>query len=222
MNITIIGGGKVGYYLVQTLLPYNHNISLIERNFEACELIAEKFDILVINGDGTDINILEKANVDNTNTFISVTGKDEENLIACQLAKRNFGVNRTVARVNNPKNIEIFLNLGVDIPISSTSIIADHIEQEVDYKGIKTILKLRGKEIIISEIKITWGSPACDKTLMDISMPKECVITSIIRDKKVIIPNGQNKLLNGDFIMVVSSESKQKELADYFLGEKKK
>ncbi len=218
MYIVIAGGGKIGYYLVKTLLPYKHKIAIIEPQEELCRKIANELHIPVVNGDGTDIDTLAEIELEKANTFIAVTGKDEDNLISCQLAKRNFGVKRTIARVNNPKNIEVFQKLGVDIAVSSTSIIADLIEQEIDYTGIKTLMKLKSGKLVLSEIRITDKSPVCNKSLKDINIPRDCVLISVIRDEEVIIPNGFTILKVGDYIISVSNKDDQQELKEYFIG----
>lgn len=217
MNIIIVGGGKVGYYLTKTLLPYKHKVTVIEPQKELCEKIADQLNIAVVNGDGTNIDDLSSCGADKADIFIAVTGRDEDNLIACQLAKRNFGVKRTIARVNNPKNITVFERLGVDMAVSSTSIIADLIEQEVDYNGMKTLMKLKNGKIALSEILITAGSPVCNKSLKDIDIPRDCILVSVIRDEEVVIPNGFTVLHEGDYVIAVSSQEDQLKLRNYFL-----
>ncbi len=218
MFIVIAGGGKVGYYLVKTLQQYKHKIVVIERQKELCHKIANQLDICVVNGDGTNIDHLTESMVNEADIFIAVTGKDEDNLIACQLAKRNFGVKRTIARVNNPKNIVIFEKLGVDIAVSSTSVIADLIEQEVDFTGMKTLMKLKNGKIALSEVLISQTSPVINKSLKEITIPKDCILISIVRNESVIIPKGETVLLAGDFIIAASSIQDQQELKDFFLG----
>ncbi|NJD02382.1 MAG: TrkA family potassium uptake protein [Ruminiclostridium sp.] len=217
MYIIIVGGGKVGYYLAKTLLAYKHKVIVIEPVREMCEKVANELNIPVCNGDGTTIDILTEMDASRADILIAVTGRDEDNLIACQLAKRNFGVKRTIARVNNPKNIQVFEKLGVDIAVSSTSIIADLIEQEVDYSGMKTLIKLKDGKIVLSEIIISPGSQVCDKSLKDLSIPRDCILVSVIRDEEVIIPNGFTVLKAGDFIVTVSSQEDQNELKNYFI-----
>ena len=218
MYIIIVGGGKVGYYLAKTLLPYKHRVTLIESQKDLCEKIANELNIAVCNGDGTSIEKLEELEADKADIVIAVTGKDEYNLIACQLAKRNFGVKRTIARVNNPKNIQVFEKLGVDIAVSSTSIIADLIEQEVDYSGMKTLLQMKNGKITLSEIFIFEESPICGKSLKELEIPRDCVLISVIRDEEVIIPNGFTVLQKGDYIIVVSSKEDQSTVRNYFVG----
>ncbi len=218
MRIVIAGGGKVGYYLVKTLLPYKHKITVIETKPELCEKIANELNVCSINGDGTNIEHLTIANVDKADIFIALTGRDQENLIACQLAKRNFGASRTIARVNNPKNISVFEKLGVDKAVSSTSIIADLIEQEVDYSGMVTLMELKGGLITLNELVITKDSPVINKNLKELRIPKGCLLISVIREDEVIIPSGDTIILEGDFIITASSMKDKQVIKDYFIG----
>jgi len=218
MFIVAAGGGKLGYYLVKTLLPFKHKITLIEPKLDVCEKIANELNIMVINGDATKIDDLSKAETDKADIYIAITGRDEDNLISCQLAKKNFGVKRTIARVNNPKNIAVFEKLGVDIAVSSTSIIADMIEQEVDYSGIRTLMRLKNGRVVISEMQASKDSPVCNRSLKEINLPKGCIVISVIRDGEVIIPNGKTVILEGDYIVAVSSEKDQQKLREYFIG----
>lgn len=218
MVIVIAGGGKVGYYLTKTLLSFKHNVTVIEPNAELCEKLANELNISIINGDGTDIDYLAEADTDKAQTFIAVTGKDEDNLIACQLAKSNFGVARTIARVNNPKNIEVFQRLGVDIAVSSTSIIANLIEQEVDYAGMKTLMRLKSGKLVLSEIQVNKKSPVCEKSLREVDLPRDCILISVIRDEEVIVPNGYTVLHEGDSVIAVSSQESQQDLRDFLIG----
>ena len=218
MYIIVAGGGKLGYYLVKTLLSYKHKLTVIEPKVELCEKLANELNIPAFNGDATDLDILTQVEAEKADTFIAVTGKDEDNLIACQLAKRNFGVRRTIARVNNPKNVEVFQKLGVDLAVSSTSIIADLIEQEVDYTGMKTLLRLKSGKLVLNEIVITEKSPVVNKSLKDINIPKDCIIILVIWGEEVIIPNGFTVLKDKDYIIAVSSKQDQQELREFFIG----
>lgn len=200
------------------MLPYKHKITVIETKPELCEKIANELNVCAINGDGTNIEHLTIANVDKADIFIALTGRDQENLIACQLAKRNFGASRTIARVNNPKNISVFEKLGVDKAVSSTSIIADLIEQEVDYSGMVTLMELKGGLITLNELVITKDSPVINKNLKELRIPKGCLLISVIREDEVIIPSGDTIILEGDFIITASSMKDKQVIKDYFIG----
>ena len=205
MRITIVGGGKVGYYLAKTLLPEHHIIHMLETNPQRCQKIANELNIPVINGDGTKLQDLIAADIRNTDILVAATGKDEINLIACQLAKRKFGVKKTIARVINPKNFMIFEALGVDTYLSSTAIIAELIEREIDNDGMRLVSNLKGDRILLSEVNVTHTSQVREKTLKEIAMPSGCAVVSIIRGAEVIIPKGDTRLLPGDGVIVVST-----------------
>jgi trk system potassium uptake protein TrkA len=218
MYIVIVGGGKVGYYLTKTLLAYKHKIAMIEQNKSICEKIADDLNIPVFIGDATRIDVLTAAESNKADIFIAVTGQDEENLICCQLAKTNFGVKRTIARVNNPKNIKVFQSLGVDTAVSSTSLISDLIEQEVDYSGMKTLTSIKNDKIVMCEILITKSSIVCNKKLRDLMIPEGCFIVSVIKQNEIITPTDNTLFRDGDSIIVVSPREIKEEIRDYFIG----
>lgn len=203
MKVLVVGGGKVGYYLAQTLLEHGHKPYIIEQDRELCTNIANKLDIPVICGDGTTIGALESARVESCDAIIGVTGKDEVNLVVCQLAKKRYGVPKTVARVNNPKNLEVMKKLGVDIPISSTDSIARLLEREVDASTMKQLLSINRGEATISELQVPVDYYRSGVTLSALSLPDECVIVSITRDGKLIIPRGNTQILGGDKVIVI-------------------
>lgn len=218
MKIVIAGGGKVGFYLAKTLLSYRHEVQIIEVKRDRCEKIADKLNIPVHNGDATKINMLRSSEAEKADIFIAVTGLDEENLIACQLAKNNLQVKKTIARVNNPQNSRIFRELGVDIAVSSTNIIADLIEEEIDYSGMKTLTSIKNNKIIISEIEIQKTSPVFNKKVMDIKIPKDCLLVSVIKGEEVLRPSSNLVLLEGDSVIVASDSEDKKYLRDIFVG----
>lgn len=142
MKICIIGGGKVGFYLAKSLLEHGHEPVVIERQQRYCEKLADTLDIPVICGDGTTLEALEAAGCAGCAAFVAVSGNDETNLIACQLAKKVFGLPKTVARVNNPRNTEVLRRLGVDIPVSSTDNLGRLLEREVETDRIRQLLSM--------------------------------------------------------------------------------
>jgi len=124
MNIVIVGAGKVGYFLAKRLNQNKHKVSIIDKDKNICDEIAKELDILVINGDACEPDILMQADIACANVLAAVTGDDEDNLIVCQLAKEKFNIHRTVGRVNNPDNEKTFSELGIDVPVDDTKIIA--------------------------------------------------------------------------------------------------
>lgn len=204
MKLIIVGGGKVGYYLVKTLIDHGHEPVLIEQDKKVCTMIANTLDIPIILGDGTSIDILEKAKTHEAQAIVGVTGKDENNLICCQLAKKLFGVPRTIAKVNNPKNAMVLKQLGVDIPLSSTDNIARMLEYEIDSSNIKKLISVNSGEATISEILLPYNFKLADKELHEIKLPVSSIIISIHRNGKTIIPRGHTRLLPGDKVLVMT------------------
>ena len=216
MNIIIIGGGKIGYYLIKTLRPNKHRITIIEKEAAYCKKIANELDVSVVHGDGTDIQVLEDCGVMGADVFIAVTGQDEDNLIACQLAKRNFKVKRTIARVNNPKNISVFEKLGVDLAMSSTALFAELIEKEIDYDGVRTMIRLQRGDMVIVELTVAAGSAGCGKKIKDMTLPTESVLISIMRGETSYIPNGHSVVRQDDTLFALCKQGTYSELTAYF------
>lgn len=216
MKIVVVGAGKVGYYLTKTLLEHHHEPRLIERDRAACTRVANELDIPVTWGDGTTVDVLETAKIGEADALIAVTGRDQDNLVACQLAKQKFQVHRTVARINNPKNAEVMKILGVDIPISATDNIARLLEREVDTAAIRAVMPLNRGRASLSELQIPADCPVAGKRLMEIALPEDCVIVTITRDGDLIIPRGNAQILAGDKLMVVCANTVLQELSQRF------
>lgn len=213
MKVIVVGGGKVGYYLTKTLLDHGHAPHLIENNRFLCKHLANELDVPVFFGDGTTIEALEGVGTEEADALIAVTGHDQDNLIACQLAKRKFGVQRTVARVNNPKNAAVMKQLGVDIPISSTDNIARLLEREVDTAAIKQLLSLNRGQASLSELQTPPNYKRSGVRLMELDLPAESVIVTITRSGDLIIPRGNTQILSGDKLLVVCANTALRELS---------
>ncbi len=189
---------------------------MIEIDRDLCHRVANDLDIPVICGDGTTIQVLEEAGARAADALIGVTGQDENNLVACQVAKRSFGIKRTVARVNNPKNVKLMKALGVDNPISSTDNIARLLEREVDASPIKQLMSLNHGETTLSEIDLPPDFKHNGKKLAEIKMPEESVVVSITRGEQIIIPRGNTTLYSGDTIIIICKNSVLHALSRYF------
>lgn len=207
MHICIVGGGKVGFYLAKTLLEHGHEPTVIEETETTCQRLANNLDISVIHGDGTLVEILRMARLDHCEALIGVTGRDENNLIACQLAKQVFGVKKTVARVNNPRNAAVLKQLGVDIAVSSTDNISRLIEREVETDAIRQVLSVAGGEASLSEVLLPDPFRYENKSLAELSIPTDVVVIFITRGQELIIPRGSTTLHAGDRVMCVAKDT---------------
>lgn len=218
MYIVIVGAGNVGTFLAQKLSANKHDILLIEKDTAKSKHIAETHNITVMCGDGTDLQTLKDARVDRAHTFVSLTSADEVNIVACQIAKDEFGVERTVAKVNNPKNFKIFGQLGIDVPIDSTTILSRIIEEEASYTDVMNLLSIKRGQLSIVRVILPEESPVLNIPVKDLNLPENSVLVSVMRDSDVIIPKGDTKLIYGDELIAVTPIQQESLLMGYFLG----
>ena len=210
MRIMLIGGGNVGYYLTKSLSVEKHHIMIVEEDRSRCEQITSDLGskhIEITCGDGTDVECLREAGIFNTDVLVAVTGHDQNNLVACQLAKDYFGVKKTISRVKNPKNIRAFEQLGVDSVISSTERIAGIINQELDWADVNKLLKDRTCNVRLREITVGHGSAFEHKCLKDLGLPKGIILIAVLRGNQAIIPSGETCLETGDMIVIWGGEA---------------
>jgi len=164
MRIVIVGGGKLAYYLIKTLRPYRHQISVIELQKEVSARIATDFDeVDVYNGDGTSIRMMNEVGCQDADFTLLLPARMKTTWSAARSPKRNSKSGIRFPRVNNPKNAEMFSRMGVDKVYSGTQILADIIEQEVDFEGLRVVLKIERSNKSIIEFKLSARSVACGK-----------------------------------------------------------
>jgi len=219
LHIAIAGAGKVGHFLAQRLLEDRHTVIVIEKDEKTCRDLAQELDALVIHGDACEPHFLEEARIDRCDVLAAVTGDDEDNLVICQIAKERFGVKRTVCRVNDPKNERTFSELGVDIPIDATKIIAKIIEEEVSFADFVTLMSFKRGRLAIVRVDLAPDSPAVGKDLARLNLPPDSVLVSIIRKDEVIVPRGNTALMPGDDIIALTLVENEQQLLQALLGD---
>src|SRR3990172_5652550 len=192
MLVIIVGGGRVGSYLAAQLLSERHQVKLIENRFEVIDRLRSDLphEILII-GDGSSPNILEAASIKHAQVLAAVTGEDETNLVVTSLARFEFNIPRTIARVNNPKNAWLFTpEMGGDVALNQTDILAGLIVEEMSMGDMMTLLKLRRGLYSLVEEKLPPESKVLAIPLKDLSLPDPCVIAAVIRKGQVVPPRG--------------------------------
>lgn len=218
MKIVIMGGGKLGAHLAENMLESKHTVRLIERDKNRCQRLANELDAVIICGDGTELGSLTDAETEDADCFIAVTGRDQDNLVACQLAKRQFHVKRVIARVNNPRNSQAMKAFGADIAVSSTEVITNLIEQEVDVAEMHLLATLNKGRAGICAITLPDDTALRRRTLNEISLPAGTLIISIVRGDALIIPNGSTMMQPRDEVVAVCAAGSQKELLRILSG----
>ena len=219
MYIIIVGGGRVGYYLSRDLLGQGHEVLIVEKDSDTCEAITDELGSLCLRGDGCEAVTLVDAGTDRADMLIAVTGHDEDNLVACQVAKHKFNVLRTIARIGNPQNEILFKKLGIDVTISSTNIILENIETEVPTHPLTHLLTIRDKGLEIVEIKISPDSMTVGKPVKKLALPPGIILSLIIREKrKPVVPTGNTVIRAGDQIIALTTPEAEEALRTALRG----
>lgn len=219
MYIIIVGGGRVGYYLARALLDEKHEVLIIEKNASFCDIINEEMGSICVRGDGCEASTLAEVGTGRADMLVAVTGDDEDNLVACQVAKYKFNVPRTIARIRNPQNEVIFKKLGVDVTVSTTNIILEAIEKEVPTHPLTHLLTLSDKGLEIVEIRIPPESKSIGKLVKEIPRPEGSKLALIIpKDRKPRMPTPSTELHEGDQIIALTSPELETELRAALTG----
>ncbi|MGL4345837.1 MAG: potassium channel family protein [Cellulosilyticaceae bacterium] len=205
MKIIIAGIGKVGYHLTKILIEAGHTVSVIEKDKQLCYKMAQEIDSIIIFGDATNPQSLEEAGAEYADVLVATTGKDEENLLICQMVQMTFKIPKTIARINNPKNEKVFKALGVKYTVSSTNIIANIIEEEVIVKGLRTLMTIDKEGISLVEYIIGNKSKVHGVKIKELDLPTESNIAYILRGEVGIVPGGEVILQRGDHVIAVAS-----------------
>jgi trk system potassium uptake protein len=218
MYVVIVGGGRIGRYIARDLIAKGHDVTVIELEAERVESLVAETGVLVIQGDAADLRYLEQAHTELADVFVATTHDDDLNLVACQLADIEFGVKRTISRVNNPKNVEIFQVLGIEA-VSSTRLISELIENEFTVGELIHLTTLRGGRIGLIELRIPDGPDGPAPRRLDaIDLPESTVVVVVYRGGQTILPRGGTELLPGDEVVALTSPDSEAELTAALIG----
>ena len=218
MYIVITGGGKVGANLARSLLDVGHEVTLVDQRPDRFGTLEEEFEHRVQLGDATELFVLERAGIARPpDLVVAVTGDDEDNMIICQMAKERYGVEKVIARVNDPRNQPHFDLLGVSPTVSATSIILAMIEHEVPEHGLIHLLELRKENLEIVEVQLDADSPCIGKEVGRITMPAGARLITVMREGKAQMGDGETQLQAGDQVLAVLEPGKEEELRKVLL-----
>ncbi len=221
MFVLIAGGGLTGTQLARLLLPQDHEVHVIEgRKDVLARLHRDVPTEMVHEGDLIDPAVLEKAGIQRADVIAAVTTSDELNLILCYVARKNYKVGRTIARVNNPRNAWLFNQLfHVDVAVNASEIMARVIEEEMSMGDMMILAKLRrGNYSLVSE-KILPGAPAVGKRIIELGLPDNCIIAAIIREEEVVMPRGMTQFIAGDEVYAIANVEGEENLTQLFSAE---
>lgn len=215
MRVAIAGAGNVGRAIARELLEYGHHVLLIDRDPKALKMESVPKAEWIM-ADVCEIAALDNAKLDTCQVLIAATGDDKVNLVSSLLAKTEYGVPRVVARINHPKNEWMFdSSWGVDVAVSTPRIISAIVEEAVAIGDVVRLFSLKSGEANLVELTLPDTASCCGKSVSEIALPENAILTAIIRDSKVIAPHGHDVLTPGDeliFIATAEAESRLKAL----------
>lgn len=218
MFVIIIGGGRTGTQLASILLLQKHDVHVIEYRPEVLSRIHRELPTEIIyEGHYTDPQLLERAGIRDADVLAACTVSDADNLAVCYLGRKLYNIQRTIARVNNPRNAWLFdEKFHVDVALNNAEIMARLIEEEMSMGDMITLMKLRRGDYSLVEEKIPEGAKAIGMAIKDLALPETCVIAAIIRRGKVVVPRGVTIIEQGDEVLAITDREGANELIKLF------
>ena len=203
MYVLVVGAGKVGWNLTRELIGRGNEVTVIERDPNRYATVEEELEHSAQYGDGSELWVLERGGIERADMVIAVTGDDEDNILISQVAREKYGVDRVIARCNNPRNLQHFELLGIKPAVSATDLILRLIEHEVPRYGLLHLLDLPQERLEIIEVEVQPGSPADGKMVKDVGLPEGSLIISILRDGTGFVPLSDSVIESSDEVLIV-------------------
>jgi trk system potassium uptake protein len=203
-KVLLVGGRSKARSLALSLLHKGYQVTAINETYEDCMNLSEIEGLSVIHGDGTRPFLLEDADAASTDIVIALTSKDEDNLVICELSKKKFHVQKTVAVVTDPKKTDFFYQMGVDRVVCAITAITNIIEQQAFVDEMSDNLPTGEGHVRIAEIPVRGNAPIAGKKLWEVNLPKDVIIGSVLRGEKVMIPRGDTRILAGDILVLIA------------------
>src|SRR5437763_4988211 len=216
MYVLVVGAGKVGWNLTRELIARGNELTVIESDAARYATVEEELEHSVQFGDGSELWVLERGGIERADMVIAVTGDDEDNILICQVAREKYGVDRVIARWNNPRNLQHFELLGVKPAVSATDLILRLIEHEVPRVGLLHLLDLPQERLEIIEIEVTPGSPAAGKEVRNLGIPEGSLVISILRDGTGFVPLADSVIEIGDEVLLVLDTGLEEKITSRF------
>lgn len=215
MKIVIVDGGHKADYIIKMFSKHNNKLIVINSQKYFCEYISQENKLDVYHGDATKEYVLEENHIENADLFISLFEKDTDNYVACILAKKRFNVKKCICTVMNPKNVELFKQLGIDGVVSATYLLAESIKNQSSMENLIKTLSIEDEKIVMTEIEIKEDDYICGLALKEAKFPRYATISCVFRNPDVIIPSGETIILSDDRLIIVSEPKHQNDIVQY-------
>ena len=208
-RVLLIGGRSKAKSLAISLLSQGYDVTVINQSYEQCQLLANIEGLDVYHGDGTKPYVLDEAGAAQCQIAIALTSKDQDNLVACQMCKRNFGVRKTVSLVSDPEKTEFFRQMGVDSVVCAISAVTSIIQQQAFIDDMVNIVPVGLGKVQIVEVLLPSDAPVAGKKLWEIDLPREVVVSCILRRDQAIIPRGDTRISTGDTLVIIAGNGQE-------------
>lgn len=222
MRIAIAGAGAVGTFMAEDLASNGHEVTLLERDPATAKRVQALLPQVAVRVvDACEISSLASVQLDKIDVMVAATGDDEDNLVVSLIAKQEFAVPRVVARVNNPKNHWMFnMSWGVDVAVSTPHQLTAMVEEAVSSGTLVKLLSLGDSDVALEEVTLAASSPVVGKLVSEIEIPRNATMVAIVRKRQVIVPHGDTRLVEGDEVIVLATNSSEGEIKALLIGPK--
>jgi trk system potassium uptake protein TrkA len=223
MRLIISGGGETietVYFLARLFAERGHRVTILNPYADEAQYLSRRVQATVILGDGSDPHALEEAGARRADVLLSLAPYDPDNLVACQVAQKRYGVPRTLALVNDPDNEAIFRQLGIGEVFSAARVIGSLMEGQTLFDEITHLFPADEGRRYVTEVVLGEDAPGLNQTLQELALPPESVVACILRAGEVLVPQAESRLQVSDRLILVTSPNQQEEALNILTGEK--
>lgn len=217
-TVLIVGAGKVGYYLAKLLSSSGYRVSIMDKDRSACRKVAETLELVAVAGDGTEVDALGDCHAQDADYVVAATGRDEDNLAICLIAKRRYGCPRTIGRIIDPRNADLYRSQGVDATIDATTMAARTIMDIMPADGMRLFSIFETGDVSLAEFELAEDSPIRGRKVSELSLPGDCLLIAVIRAGGVEFPRGSTEIRPNDRVLALARPKSLEALRAYFLG----
>jgi trk system potassium uptake protein TrkA len=222
MKVILIGGGETIetiYFLAKLFTRRSYQVTVVNPHPAEARMLARQVKATVILADGTDPGVLEEAGARRADVVLALMPYDADNLMACQIAQKLYGVPRTMALANDPDNEQVFRQLGITIVFSATRVIGSLIEGQTVFDEITHLFPAAEGRLNVTEVVLDEDAPATGKSLQELALPGDSLVAAIVRGEGVMVPRGDSRLQAADRLILIALPEKQEEVLHALTGE---
>ena len=221
-RLIIIGGGETietVYFLAKHFADRDYHVTVVNPHPAEAQMLSRRLKATVILGDGSDPAALEEAGARRAGVLLSLSPYDPDNLVACQIAQKLYGVPRTLALVNDPDNEEVFRRLGISQVFSATKVIGTLLRGQTIFEEITQLIPAAEGQVQVTEVALNDDSPAAGQLLGDLALPGNSLVAGIVRRGRVLVPGGESRLQVGDRLILITRPENHRQVLHLLAGE---